>query len=136
MSREIKVALLMAASLFMDVMDGTIVTTALPKMAQNFNVSAATISLLVSTYMIAVAVFIPLSGWIAQRLGNKRIWLLAVALFTVSSLGSALAPNFAVLLTMRVIQGIAGAMMTPTARLIVLEKTPANQLLRMISYLV
>ena len=136
MSREIKVALLMAASLFMDVMDGTIVTTALPRMAQNFNVSAATISLLVSTYMIAVAVFIPLSGWIAQRLGNKRIWLLAVALFTVSSLGSALAPNFAVLLTMRVIQGIAGAMMTPTARLIVLEKTPANQLLRMISYLV
>ncbi|MDA5456759.1 MFS transporter [Weissella confusa] len=136
MSREIKVALLMAASLFMDVMDGTIVTTALPKMAQNFNVSAATISLLVSTYMIAVAVFIPLSGWIAQRLGNKRIWLLSVALFTVSSLGSALAPNFAVLLTMRVIQGIAGAMMTPTARLIVLEKTPANQLLRMISYLV
>ncbi|MBJ7649914.1 MFS transporter [Weissella confusa] len=136
MSREIKVALLMVASLFMDVMDGTIVTTALPKMAQNFNVSAATISLLVSTYMIAVAVFIPLSGWIAQRLGNKRIWLLAVALFTVSSLGSALAPNFAVLLTMRVIQGIAGAMMTPTARLIVLEKTPANQLLRMISYLV
>lgn len=94
MSREIKVALLMAASLFMDVMDGTIVTTALPKMAQNFNVSAATISLLVSTYMIAVAVFIPLSGWIAQRLGNKRIWLLAVALFTVSSLGSALAPKF------------------------------------------
>ncbi|MFR4252712.1 MAG: MFS transporter [Weissella confusa] len=86
--------------------------------------------------MIAVAVFIPLSGWIAQRLGNKRIWLLAVALFTVSSLGSALAPNFAVLLTMRVIQGIAGAMMMPTARLIVLEKTPANQLLRMISYLV
>ncbi|TGE75881.1 MFS transporter [Weissella confusa] len=136
MSREIKVALLMAASLFMDVMDGTIVTTALPKMAQNFNVSAATIGLLVSTYMIAVAVFIPLSGWIAQRLGNKRIWLLAVALFTISSLGSALAPNFAVLLTMRVIQGIAGAMMTPTARLIVLEKTPANQLLRMISYLV
>lgn len=136
MSREIKVALLMAASLFMDVMDGTIVTTALPKMAQNFNVSAATISLLVSTYMIAVAVFIPLSGWIAQCLGNKRIWLLAVALFTVSSLCSALAPNFAVLLTMRVIQGIAGAMMTPTARLIVLEKTPANQLLRMISYLV
>lgn len=63
MSKEIKIALLMAASLFMDVMDGTIVTTALPKMAQTFNVSAATASLLVSTYMIAVAVFIPLSGW-------------------------------------------------------------------------
>ena len=73
MSKEIKIALLMAASLFMDVMDGTIVTTALPKMAQTFNVSAATASLLVSTYMIAVAVFIPLTGgWLAQRYGKKK----------------------------------------------------------------
>ena len=96
MSKEIKIALLMAASLFMDVMDGTIVTTALPKMAQTFNVSAATASLLVSTYMIAVAVFIPLSGWLAQRYGKKNIWLWAVVLFTLSSFGSAVAPNFTV----------------------------------------
>ncbi|MGL4534930.1 MAG: MFS transporter, partial [Weissella cibaria] len=136
MSKEIKIALLMAASLFMDVMDGTIVTTALPKMAQTFNVSAATASLLVSTYMIAVAVFIPLSGWLAQRYGKKNIWLWAVVLFTLSSFGSAVAPNFTVLLIMRIVQGIAGAMMTPTARLMVLEKTPADQLLKMISYLV
>lgn len=136
MSKEIKIALLMAASLFMDVMDGTIVTTALPKMAQTFNVSAATASLLVSTYMIAVAVFIPLSGWLAQRYGKKNIWLWAVVLFTLSSFGSAVAPNFTVLLIMRIVQGIAGAMMTPTARLMVLEKTPADQLLKTISYLV
>ena len=136
MSKEIKIALLMAASLFMDVMDGTIVTTALPKMAQTFNVSAATASLLVSTYMIAVAVFIPLSGWLAQRYGKKNIWLWAVVLFTLSSFGSAVAPNFTVLLIMRIVQGIAGAMMTPTARLMVLEKTQADQLLKMISYLV
>lgn len=120
----------------MDVMDGTIVTTALPKMAQTFNVSTTTASLLVSTYMIAVAVFIPLSGWLAQRYGKKNIWLWAVVLFTLSSFGSAVAPNFTVLLIMRIVQGIAGAMMTPTARLIVLEKTPADQLLKMISYLV
>ena len=107
-SKEIKIALLMAASLFMDVMDGTIVTTALPKMAQTFNVSAATASLLVSTYMIAVAVFIPLSGWLAQRYGKKNIWLWAVVLFTLSSFGSAVAPNFTVLLIMRIVQGIAG----------------------------
>ncbi|GEK29671.1 MFS transporter [Furfurilactobacillus siliginis] len=126
----------MAASLFMEIMDGTIVTTALPSMAKYFKTGSATAALLVSIYLITVAIFIPLSGWLANRFGKKRIWLVAVALFTVSSLGSALAPSFGVLLTMRVLQGMSGAMMTPTARLIVLEKAPASRLLQLTSYLV
>lgn len=134
--KEIKVALLMAASLFMEILDGTIVTTALPKMAQQFYTSTATIALIVSVYLITVAVFIPLSGWMASRFGKKKIWMIAVIIFTLSSLGSAVAPNFAVLLITRIVQGISGALMTPTARLIVLEKTPASRLLKMISYLV
>jgi EmrB/QacA subfamily drug resistance transporter len=136
MSKEIKIALLMAASLFMDVMDGTIITSALPKLSAEFGVSAASASLLISTYMISVAVFIPLSGWLAARYGKKRTWLIAVILFTLSSVGSAVSVNFAMLLTMRLLQGFAGSLMTPTARLIVLEKTPAQSLLRMMSYLV
>ncbi|MCF6418418.1 MFS transporter [Furfurilactobacillus milii] len=136
MTKEIKIALLMAASLFMEIMDGTIVTTALPSMAKYFRTGSATVALLVSIYLITVAIFIPLSGWLADRFGKKRMWLLAVGLFTLSSLGSALAPTFAILLGMRVIQGMSGAMMTPTARLIVLEKTIPSQLLRMTSYLV
>ena len=136
MSKEIKIALLMAASLFMEILDGTIVTTALPKMAQYFHTGPATISLLDSVYLITVAIFIPLSGWMANRFGKKRIWIVAVIIFTLSSLGNALAPNFAVLLIMRIVQGISGALMTPTARLIVLEKTPASRLLKMVSYLV
>lgn len=136
MTKEIRVALLMAASLFMEIMDGTIVTTALPSMAKYFKVGSATAALLVSIYLITVAIFIPLSGWIANRFGKKRIWLLAVALFTLSSLGSALAPTFGALLSIRVLQGISGALMTPTARLIVLEKAPASRLLQMTSYLV
>ena len=136
MTKEIKIALLMAASLFMEILDGTIVTTALPKMAQYFNTSSATIALLVSVYLITVAVFIPLSGWMANRFGKKKIWIIAVIIFTLSSLSSAIAPNFSFLLMMRIIQGISGALMTPTARLIVLEKTPPSQLLRMFSYLI
>ncbi|MDQ7093543.1 MFS transporter [Desulfosporosinus sp. PR] len=136
MTKEIKIALLMAASLFMEILDGTIVTTALPKMAQYFHTGSATIALLVSVYLITVAVFIPLSGWMANRFGKKRIWIIAVLLFTFSSLGNALAPNFFFLLLMRIVQGISGALMTPTARLIVLEKTPASQLLKMFSYLI
>lgn len=136
MTKEIKIALLMAASLFMEILDGTIVTTALPKMAQYFNTSSATIALLVSVYLITVAVFIPLSGWMADKFGKKKIWIIAVIVFTISSLSSALAPNFFFLLIMRIVQGISGALMTPTARLIVLEKTPASQLLKMFSYLI
>lgn len=136
MSKEIKIALLMAASLFMEMLDGTIVTTALPKMAQYFYTSSATISLLVSVYLITVAIFIPLSGWMARRFGKKKIWIIAVIIFTFSSLSNALASNFSFLLLMRIIQGISGALMTPTARLIVLEKTPASRLLKMVSYLI
>ncbi len=136
MKKEIKIALLMAASLFMEILDGTIVTTALPKMAQYFHTSSATIALLVSVYLITVAVFIPLSGWMANRFGKKKIWIIAVIIFALSSLSSAIAPNFSLLLIMRIIQGISGALMTPTARLIVLEKTPASQLLKMFSYLI
>jgi len=136
MPKSIKIALLMAASLFMEILDGTIVTTALPKIAQTFGETNGTVALLVSVYLITVAVFIPLSGWLAKRFGQRRIWLTAVLLFTVSSLGSALAPNFAVLLGMRVVQGIAGSLMTPTARLIVLEKTAPKDLLKMMSYLI
>ncbi|KRN94904.1 MFS transporter [Companilactobacillus kimchiensis] len=136
MSKEIKLALLMATSLFMEMLDGTIVTTALPKMAQYFNTTMSQISFLVSSYMVATAIFIPLSGWLASRFGNKRIWLIAIVLFTTSSLGSALSPNFAILILMRIIQGFSGALLTPTARLIVLEKTPTKMLLRMTGYFV
>lgn len=136
MSKETKIAFLMAASLFMEMLDGTIVTTALPKMSQYFHTGEATAALLVSVYLITSAIFIPLSGWMAKRFGKKKIWIIAVIIFTVSSLTNAMAPDFPVLLLTRIIQGISGSLMTPTARLIVLEKTPASQLLKMVSYLI
>ena len=135
-SKEIRIAILMAASLFMEMLDGTIVTTALPKMSQYFHTGAATTALLVSVYLITSAIFIPLSGWMAKRFGKKKIWIIAVIIFTLSSLTNALAPNFLFLLLTRIIQGISGSLMTPTARLIVLEKTPASKLLKMVSYLI
>jgi EmrB/QacA subfamily drug resistance transporter len=136
MTKEIKVALLMATSLFMQMLDGTIVTTALPKMAQYFHTEPATTALLVSVYLIAVAIFIPLSGWMMNRFGKKKIWIIAVIIFSLTSLINALAPNFTILLITRVVQGFSGSLLMPTARLIVLEKTPPSQLLRMVSYLI
>lgn len=136
MSKEIRIAILMAASLFMEMLDGTIVTTALPEMSQYFHTGAATTALLVSVYLITSAIFIPLSGWLAKRFGKKKIWIIAVIIFTISSLTSALVSSFIFLLLMRIIQGFSGSLMTTTARLIVLEKTPASKLLKMVSYLI
>lgn len=126
----------MASSLFMQFLDATIVTTALPYIGRSLNVSTSSLSLTVSIYFITMAIFIPLSGWIAKRIGKKNAWLIATLLFVLSSLGDALAPSFAVLLISRFVQGFAGSLMTPTARLIMLERTPSNQLLRMANYLV
>lgn len=105
MQRQIQTALLMAASLFMDMMDGTIVTSAIPSIARAFSVSESTASLLVSSYIIALAVFIPLSGWLGERYGHKKIWLYAVGGFTATSFLSALSINFHMLLVMRILQG-------------------------------
>lgn len=105
MQRQIQTALLMAASLFMDMMDGTIVTSAIPSIARAFRVSESTASLLVSSYIIALAVLIPLSGWMGERYGHKKIWLYAVGGFTTTSFLSALSINFHMLLIMRILQG-------------------------------
>lgn len=136
MNSRIRTALIIAASLFMEVLDGTIITTALPTLSRDFHVAGSTASLLVSTYMLAVAIFIPLSGWLATIWQRKRLFLTAVGLFALSSLLSALSPNFGFLLVMRIFQGISGAMMVPVGRLIVLEKTEPRDLLKMISFLV
>lgn len=136
MSNYVKVALLMASSLFMQFLDATIVTTALPYIGRSLNVPTNSLSLTVSIYFITMAIFIPLSGWIAKRIGKKNAWIIATSLFVISSIGDALAPSFIVLLISRFIQGFAGSLMTPTSRLIMLEKTPSNQLLRMANYLV
>ncbi|HCC00163.1 MAG TPA: MFS transporter [Ruminococcaceae bacterium] len=136
MTKQVKIALVMAASLFMEIMDGTIVTTALPAIAKSFHIASSQSSLLVSVYLITVAVFIPLSGWLGKRFGQKQVWLVAVSIFSLSSLANAFAPSFTWLLIARVVQGISGSMMTPTARLIVLARTAPKELLRMTSYFV
>lgn len=135
-NNEKRVALLMGLSLFMEMLDSTIVTTALPQIMNSLQITAANASLIISVYMIAVAIFIPLSGWLAKKYGNKTIWLLAIIMFTVSSVGSGLASNLTLMLSMRLLQGFSGALLVPIARLIVLENTPPQNLLKMISFVI
>lgn len=129
-------ALLVAACFFMENLDGTIVTTAAPRIGRALAVPATSVSLVIAAYLVTLAVLIPLSGWLAARWGARRVFLAAIVIFTVASLGCALSTAFAELVAFRVAQGAGGAIMVPVGRLVVLSRTEKSDLLRVTSLLV
>ena len=129
-------ALLVAACFFMENLDGTIVTTAAPRIGRALAVPATSVSLVIAAYLVTLAVLIPLSGWLAARWGARPVFLAAIAIFTVASLGCALSTAFAELVAFRVAQGAGGAMMVPVGRLVVLSRSEKSQLLTVTSLLV
>ncbi len=131
--RPALIALLVAAVMFMENLDGTIIVTALPQMALSFGVSAVDLNLGVSAYLLTLAVCIPPSGWLAGRLGARRVFCCAIVLFTLASLLCAQADSLPEFVAMRVLQGMGGALMVPVGRLVVLSHTPKQQLIAAIS---
>jgi EmrB/QacA subfamily drug resistance transporter len=134
--RQRNVALLVAGCFFMENLDGTIVTTAAPRIGRALHVPSTSVGLVIAAYLVTLAVLIPLSGWLASRWGTRRIFLLAIVVFTLSSLACALSASFAELVAFRVLQGVGGAMMVPVGRLAVLARTEKSDLLRIVSLLV
>jgi EmrB/QacA subfamily drug resistance transporter len=128
-------ALLVAGALFMEILDGTVIAPAVPLVAADLGVEPVDVGIAISGYLITVAVFIPVSGWAADRFGTRRVFTTAVAIFTLASVGCALAPNLAVLTATRVLQGVGGALMVPVGRLAVLRATARADLIRAIAYL-
>jgi EmrB/QacA subfamily drug resistance transporter len=131
-----RLALLVAATFFMEFLDGTVLTTAIPSIAGDFRVPAADVNITMTAYLMTVAMGIPLSGWLAERLGARRVFCLAIALFTVASLSCALSQDLTMLTLSRVLQGAGGAMMVPVGTLVVLRGTPKADLLRATAFLV
>ncbi|MEV7598625.1 MFS transporter [Kitasatospora sp. NPDC089797] len=129
-------ALLVAGCFFMEMLDGTIVTTAAPQMARSLHVDSAAIGLVITSFLITLAALIPLSGWLAQRWGVRPVFLGAIAVFTLASLGCAISTTLPALIAMRVLQGLGGAMMVPVGRLIVLTGTAKSDLMRLMAYIV
>ncbi|HEY2317558.1 MAG TPA: MFS transporter [Solirubrobacteraceae bacterium] len=129
-------ALLVAGCFFMENLDGTIVTTAAPRIADALHVASTSVGIVIAAYMVTLAVFIPLSGWIAARWGARPVFLSAIVIFTVSSLLCAASTSLAELVAFRITQGIGGAMMVPVGRLVVLSRTAKGQVLAMIALLV
>ncbi len=128
-------ALLVAGAFFMENLDGTIIATAAPRMARSFGVPSVELNVVITAYLLALGVFIPVSGWIADRFGARLVFSGAIALFTVSSGLCALSANLGELTVARVLQGMGGAMMVPVGRLVVLRAARKADIIRVIAYL-
>ena len=132
-SQSSRIVLLVAATFFMENLDGTIITTALPAMAHSFGTRPADMSLGITAYLLTVAVFIPISGWTADRLGLRSVLAAAIALFSAASFLCASTSTFSEFVAARVLQGIGGAMMVPVGRLAVLRATRKEKLMNAIA---
>lgn len=119
----------------MENLDGTIVTTAAPSLATALGVEVSAVSSVITAYLVTLAVLIPVSGWMARRFGTRRIFLIAIVVFTVASLGCALSANLEMLVIMRVLQGAGGAMMVPVGRVAVFTGAAKQDLIRIVAYI-
>lgn len=129
------IAILVAGAFFMENLDGTVIATALPQMGNSFHVSPVDLNMGMTAYMLMLAVFIPISGWVADRVGARTVFASAIAVFTVSSILCGLSGGLWQFTGARVIQGIGGAMMVPVGRLVVLRTTEKQNLVHSIAYI-
>ena len=129
------VAMLVAGTLFMEILDGTIIATAAPSMARSFHVASPQVGVCITAYLVTVATLIPISGWLAERWGARRIYLISIATFVLASVLCAASTSLTEITVMRVLQGIGGAMMVPVGRLVVLSSTSKQNVIRAVAYL-
>jgi EmrB/QacA subfamily drug resistance transporter len=125
-----------ATALFMEQLDSTIVNTGIPAMAASLHVTPLSLKAVVSSYILSLAVCIPVSGWLAERFGSRRVFCFAVALFTLSSVLCGLAPSSQLLVAARVPQGMAAAMMMPVGRMAIVRTFPKAELLRAMNFVI
>lgn len=128
------IPLVIACGMFMEGMDSTILATSIPAMARSFGESPLNLSLAVTSYLISLAVFIPISGWVADRFGARKVLCSAIGVFTAASVLCGLSVNLEMLVICRILQGLGGAMMTPVGRLILLRSFPKAQLVQAMSF--
>ncbi|HEY2231618.1 MAG TPA: MFS transporter [Xanthobacteraceae bacterium] len=129
------IPLIVGGAQFMHQFDGAVIATALPSMAASLHEDPVRLNLAITTYLLALAVFVPVSGWMADRFGARRVFMAAIVVFTASSVLCGLAHSLVELVLCRVLQGMGGAMMTPVGRVIVLRSVPKLQLVQAMNYI-
>lgn len=130
------IPLIVAVAMFMELLDGTIIVTALPQMAQSFHTTPTSLSLGITAYMLTVACCVPISGWMADRFGSRTVFCSAVAVFILASVLCALSVGEVSFVLARVLQGAAAGLMSPVGRLIVVRSTEKKNLVSAIAIIV
>ena len=133
--KERLLPLIVATALFIENMDSTAIATSLPAIALDFGVEPVALKLALTTYMLALAIFIPISGWVADRFGAKPVFMAAIGVFLLGSLGCAASDGLGQLVAGRFVQGVGGAMMVPVGRLVLLRSVEKSELVRALSWL-
>jgi EmrB/QacA subfamily drug resistance transporter len=127
--------LIIATALFMENLDGTVISTSLPTIARDFGQDPIVLKLALTSYLLTLAVFIPASGWVADRFGARTIFCTAIVVFTLGSICCGASSSLRTLIAARVFQGVGGAMMVPVGRLVLLRTVPKNELVSALAYL-
>ncbi len=129
------VPLVVATALFMETMDSSLIATALPAIARDLGVDPIALKLAITSYLVSLAIFIPVSGWLADRLGARTTFRAALAIFILASVGCASAGSLEGFVGWRFLQGVGGALMVPVGRLVILRAVPKGELVQAMSYL-
>ena len=127
--------MIVGSAIIMQQLDSTVVTTALPQMAISLHADPVRLSVAVTAYLLSLAVFVPVSGWAADRFGGRTVFRAAIALFTLSSVLCGLSGNVVELTAARVLQGFGGAMMVPVGRLVLFRSLQKSELIGTMAYL-
>src|ERR1700740_1753770 len=129
MFRERIVPLIIAVALFMENMDSTVIATSLPAIAADIGTNPLALKLGVTSYLLSLAVFIPMSGWTADRFGGRNVFRIAIAVFVLGSIGCAVSSSLTDFVLARIVQGMGGAMMTPVGRLVLIRTVDKRALI-------
>jgi EmrB/QacA subfamily drug resistance transporter len=127
--------LIVGCALLMEMLDATIISTALPVIAHSMHEDPIRLNLAITSYLLSLAVFIPISGWMADRFGARTVFRTAIVIFTCGSILCGISQSLPQLIAARVAQGFGGAMMVPVGRLIVLRMVRKSELVTAMSYL-
>jgi EmrB/QacA subfamily drug resistance transporter len=135
-SHQIKKVLpiILATSIFMQMLDSTILNTSLPAIAKDLNESPLNMQNAIISYVLTLALLMPVSGFLADKFGTKKVFIVALALFAIGSLFCSLSQNLTQLVLSRVLQGVGGSLMTPVGRLTLIKTYPKNELVKAMNY--
>src|SRR6202162_3604213 len=134
MRRDRIVPLIIAVALFMENMDSTVIATSLPAIAADIGSDPLALKLAITSYLLSLAIFIPASGWTADRFGARTVFRAAIAVFVIGSIGCALSNSLTDFVIARIVQGIGGAMMTPVGRMVLVRSISKRDLVNAMAW--